>query len=98
MLCDKLRIGCRVALPARLRTDEQGHTTIAIKRQRGGLRAIIAAGLDISCDADTAQPTGAFGLRRALVESIPVGEFLRARERAGEIARIVDFPGRGLIR
>ena len=41
---------------------------------------------------------GAFGLRRALVEAVPIGKLLRARQRACEIARIVDLPGRRLVR
>ena len=36
-------------------------------------------------------------LRRALVEAVPVGELLRARHGAGEVAGIVDLAGRRLV-
>ena len=41
---------------------------------------------------------GAPRLRRALVEAVPVGKLLRARQRAGEVAGVVDLAGRRLVR
>src|SRR5512139_1791528 len=87
-----------MTLPGRLRADEQGDTAIAIARERCGFRAVVAAGLDVSGNADAAQAAGALRLCRALVEAIPVRELLRACKRAGEITRVVDLPRRGLVR
>ena len=37
-------------------------------------------------------------MRRSLVEAIPIGKLLRTRERAREIARVIDFSGWSFVR
>src|SRR4029077_7101448 len=77
-LRDQLRVRRRMPLPGRLRADEQRHAAVAVERQRCRLGPVVAAGLDISRNADAAQAPGAPRLRRALVEAVPVGKLLRA--------------------
>ena len=84
-------------LPGRLRADQHGHAAVAVERHRRRLRPVVAAGLDIGRNADAAQAAGAPRLRRALVEAVPVDKLLRARQRAGEIAGVVDLAGRRLV-
>ena len=93
-----LRIRRRMPLPGRLRADQQRDAAVAVERERRRLGPVIAAGLDIGRNADAAQTPGAPRLRRALVEAVPVGKLLRARQRAGEIAGVVDLAGRCLVR
>src|SRR4029079_12005799 len=78
-------------LPGRLRADQQRDSAIAVERERRRLWPVVATGLDIGRNADAAQAPGAPRLHRALVEAVPVGNLLRARQRAGEIAGVVDL-------
>src|SRR6186997_2376313 len=85
-------------LPGRLRADQQRDSAIAVERERRRLWPVVATGLDIGRNADAAQAPGAPRLHRALVEAVPVGNLLRARQRAGEIAGVVDLSGWCLVR
>ena len=55
-LGDELRIGGVVALPGRLRADQHGDAAVGIEPHGRGVRAVVAAGLDIGGDPDAAQP------------------------------------------
>src|SRR5690606_8565240 len=91
---DQLRVGRRVALPRRLRTDGDGHAAVALKLDIGGLRPVVAACLDINGKTEAAQAARALRLRGALGETLPVRKLLRARHDAGEVAGVVHFAGR----
>ena len=87
-----------MALAGRLRADQHGDAAVAIEPHVCRFWPVIAASLDIGGDADAAQAAGALGGGGAFVKAVPVGNFLRARHVACEIARVVDFSGRRRVR
>ena len=62
MVSDDLRIGGAVALPGRLRTDEERDGAIGFKVQACCLRPRIAARLNVGREPDATQSTRLFGL------------------------------------
>src|SRR5665213_1055047 len=90
----KLRVGCGVALPGRLRADQHRNAAVAVELDIRRFRSVIAAGFDVRRHADAAQLSGALRCRGAFVETFPVGDLLRMRHNTGEIARVVNLAGR----
>ena len=98
LLGDELRVGGLVALPARLRADQDGDVAVGIERDVGGLLAHGAADLDIAGQADAAHQACLLRRLGALGKLLPVGDLHRALHMRGEIAGVVDLAGRGLVR
>ena len=81
-----------VALPARLRSDDE---VDGVGRD-GDLDALVRhadRGLDIIGDADSQEPAALLRLGAALGESLPVRDIEHAREVRGEFAAVVGEPG-----
>ena len=98
MLGDELRIGGVMALPGRLRADQHRDDAVRVEPHDRGLRAVVAARLDVGREADAAQLAGFFDCAAAALEAGPVADLLRARHVAGELAGIVDLAGRRRVR
>ncbi len=93
-----LRIGGLVALPARLRADQDADVAIGVERHIGGLLAHGAAHLDIGAEPDAAhQPVFLRGLG-APGKLLPVADFHRPLHMRGEVAGVIHLAGRGLVR
>src|SRR5690606_27370 len=90
LLGDDLGVGGLMALPARLRADQDGHVAIRVEPDIGGLLAHGAADLDIARKPDAADQPVLLGRFGALRKFLPLGDLHRALEMRAEIAGIVD--------
>src|SRR5262245_16234558 len=83
-----------VALPARLRSDDEGDAACGRYFNRDPLVWHAHRSLDVIGDADPEQPAALLGLPTAGGKAVPVRGLQRAREVTGEISAVVSEPGR----
>src|SRR5262245_38179133 len=83
-----------VALPARLRSDDESDAARGRYFDSDPLVRHAHRSLDVIGDADSEQPAALLGLPAAGGKALPVRGLQRAREVTGEISAVVSKPGR----
>src|SRR5262245_25640409 len=87
-----------VALPARLRSDNESNAARGRYFDRDPLVRHAHRSLDVIGDADPEQPAALLGLPAAGGKAVPVRGLQRARGVTGEISAVVSKPGRRAMR
>ena len=99
-LVEDLAVRGVVPLSVRHRPDEEGHRSVPVDEEVRPLAQArpSAAAFDVVGDAETPQPAPRLCLRPSHGEARHVGAFEGALENRVEFARVVEEPGRGLVR
>src|SRR5690606_33444052 len=93
MIARELRIGGRMPLPVRLRTDENRGRPVRLDTDLRGLARDAAAGLNVGRDSEPAHATMLTRELEPLVESFPVSEREHTVEMPRELAAVVGATG-----